>query len=77
MYFNSFFAVDLIKGAHHTPMSPLVKSERMLDLFMEALVVLRWVVLPVYRTGSLSVLLHCVSFLQLQLIDILKVIFPF
>ena len=68
--FQSILAVDLIKGAHHTPMSPLVKRERMFDLFMEALVVFRWVVLPIYRTGSLSVLLYCVSCLQLQLIDI-------
>ena len=52
----NFFAVNLIKGAHHTPMSPLVKKERMFDLFMEALFIIRSVVIPVYQTGTLSVL---------------------
>ena len=60
------FAVDLIKGSHHTPMSPLLKGERLFDLSMEALVVLRWVVLPVYVTGGFSVLLNHVSSLQHQ-----------
>jgi len=50
--------MDLIKGSHHTPMSPLLKGERLFDLSMEALVVLRWVVLPVYVTGGFSVLLN-------------------
>ena len=54
-------AVNLIKGSHHTPMSPFVKKERMFDLFMEALFILRSVVIPVYMTGSLSVLFYFVS----------------
>jgi len=49
---------DLIKGAHWTPYSPLVKKERMFDLFCEALFIFRSVVIPIYRTGTLSVLFN-------------------
>lgn len=47
---------NLIRGAHHTPMSPLVKGERMFDICSSALFLFRWVVLPVVRTGSFSTL---------------------
>ena len=65
----TIFAVNLIKGAHHTPMSPLVKKERMFDLCMEALFFFRSVVIPLYNTGTLSVLLYFVSCLQPRLPD--------
>jgi len=50
--------VNVIMGSHHTPMSPLVKKERMFDLSMEALFIFRSIVLPVYRTGTYSVLFN-------------------
>ena len=49
-------ADNLIRGAHHTPMSPLVKGERIFDICSSALFLFRWVVLPVVRTGSFSTL---------------------
>ena len=47
----------MIRGSHHTPMSPLLKSERTLDLFAGLLYLFRWIAIPVIRTGSLSVLI--------------------
>ena len=49
-------ADNLIKGAHHTPMSPLVKGERIFDICSSALFLFRWVALPVIRTGEFSTL---------------------
>ena len=48
---------NVIRGSHHTPMSPLLKSERTLDLFAGLLYLFRWIAIPVIRTGSLSVLI--------------------
>ena len=64
IFFQSIFAGDLIKGAHWTPYSPLVKKERMFDLFCEALFIFRSVVIPIYRTGTLSVLFNFVRLQQ-------------
>jgi len=47
---------NVIRGSHHTPMSPLLKSERTLDLCAGIFYLFRWVALPVMRTGSLTVL---------------------
>ena len=66
IFFQSIFAGDLIKGAHWTPYSPLVKKERMFDLFCEALFIFRSVVIPIYRTGTLSVLFNFVRLQQVQ-----------
>ena len=51
-----FIAGNVIRGSHHTPMSPLLKSERTLDLCAGLFYLFRWVALPVMRTGSLTVL---------------------
>ena len=72
--FQLFFAVNLIKGAHHTPYSALVKKERMFDLFTEALFIFRCVVIPVYRTGTFSVLFNFVSCNQLKLTYIFEIL---
>ena len=66
IFFQSIFAGDLIKGAHWTPYSPLVKKERMFDLFCEALFIFRSVVIPIYRTGTLSVLFNFVRLQQIR-----------
>ena len=54
--------VALIEGVYHTPMSFYVKGERMFDLFCLLVHVFRWVVLPIARTGTISVLFSCVSY---------------
>merc|ERR1712241_671699 len=48
--------VCLVRGAHWTPMSPLVKKERLFDLFCQAVFFFRSMVIPVYNTGTFSVL---------------------
>ena len=52
-----YYTGNVIKGSHHTPMSPLLKGERTLDLFAGIFYLFRWVALPVIRTGTLTVLI--------------------
>ena len=52
-----YAADNLIRGAHHTPMSPLVKGERIIDICFEVVFLFRWIALPVIRTGSFSAIL--------------------
>ena len=54
--------VALVEGVYHTPMSSFVKRERMLDLSALMVHVIRWIFLPVARTGTFSVIINCVSY---------------
>ncbi|TRY80542.1 hypothetical protein TCAL_04796 [Tigriopus californicus] len=49
---------NVVSGAHHTPMSPLLKPHRVFETFMWSLFFLRWVITPVYQTGTFLTLLH-------------------
>ena len=51
-------------------MSPLVKKERIFDLFCQAVFFFRSMVIPVYRTGTFSVLFTFVRCSELCAIDV-------
>nr|APH81338.1 delta5 desaturase [Paracyclopina nana] len=51
---------NILKGKHHTTMSVLLGPHRAFEAVTSALFILRWMVLPVYLTGSFMTLLHTV-----------------
>lgn len=48
----------LVQGFHFTKMSSLVRGQRVFEEMTIVLFFARWIVLPLYRTGSLSTLLQ-------------------
>jgi hypothetical protein len=49
---------NVIMGMHFTPMAPELTLYRVLDLATAIIFYIRWIVIPIYQTGSLSTLLH-------------------
>ena len=46
------------KGEHHIPMSPLIKSYRMFDLFTSVLFIFRWFILPLILKPTIWTLIN-------------------